>query len=204
MLAKLATAIKFLSFPTRLSRTRLWASQPWMKKRHNSVIESTMLSQDLHLLPRGDRTKVGSNGLALSGGQKQRISLARALYLQCELIILNDVLSGLDTAEIIFHNIFAPSGILKVRAATVLLCIHATRHLALADYIVALGSDGTVVEQGCFQELVTKGQYVSSLGGPTAMTLPSELKACKEAVKVETVHSISPSIEDDGKQYRDT
>lgn len=144
------------------------------EKRYSSVIEATMLSQDFCLLPRGDQTKIGSNGLALSGGQKQRISLARALYLQCDLLILDDVLSGLDsdTAEHVFHNIFGSVGILKERRVTVILCTHTTRHLIAADYIVALGSDGSIVEQGCFQELVANGQYIRSLEGKLAPIAP--------------------------------
>ncbi|KAF7524216.1 hypothetical protein PCG10_005908 [Penicillium crustosum] len=136
------------------------------EERYANVIEATMLSQDLPLLSKGDQTKIGSDGLALSGGQKQRISLARALYLQCDVLILDDALGGLDsnTEEHIFHNVFGPSGILKAREAVVILCTNAIRHLPSADYIVALGTDGTVVEQGRFPDLVANHQYVHSLG----------------------------------------
>ncbi|KAJ5951885.1 uncharacterized protein N7479_010298 [Penicillium vulpinum] len=136
------------------------------EKRYANVIEATLLAQDLPLLPKGDQTMIGSDGLALSGGQKQRISLARALYLQCDLLILDDALGGLDatTEEHIFNNVFGPSGILKQRETVVILCTNAIRHLPSADYIVALGTDGTVVEQGRFEDLVANHGYVHSLG----------------------------------------
>ncbi|PYH93315.1 ABC transporter [Aspergillus ellipticus CBS 707.79] len=124
-------------------------------ERYASVVEATMLSHDLQLLPQGDQTQIGSDGLALSGGQKRRIALARALYLHCDLLILDDVLSGLDTAteEHIFRAVFGPSGILKSRGAVVILCTTALRHLSAADYIIALGKDGTIAKKGHLSDL---------------------------------------------------
>ncbi|KAJ5554453.1 hypothetical protein N7513_004412 [Penicillium frequentans] len=136
------------------------------EKRYAAVIEATMLSRDLLLLPKGDQTKIGSGGISLSGGQKQRVALARALYLQCDLLILDDPLGGLDatTEERIFYNLFGPTGMLRQREAIVVLSTNATRHLPSADYIIALASDGTIVEKGRFCDLVTNEQYVHSLG----------------------------------------
>ncbi|KAF4829664.1 ABC transporter FUM19 [Colletotrichum tropicale] len=126
------------------------------EKRYMSVIEATMLVQDLLLLPKGDQTTIGSNGLSLSGGQKQRISLARALYQQCDLLIVDDVLSGLDsdTAESVFQQVFGNGGLLKRRGTTTVLCTHATRHLQSSDYVIALTTEGTVAEQGKFDQLL--------------------------------------------------
>ncbi|KAI0845269.1 hypothetical protein F5Y00DRAFT_273058 [Daldinia vernicosa] len=54
-----------------------------------------------------DMTNVGSNGITLSGGQKQRVSLARCLYLQSNLLIMDDVFSGLDadTEDVVFQRV---------------------------------------------------------------------------------------------------
>ncbi|KAF4635233.1 hypothetical protein G7Y89_g2874 [Cudoniella acicularis] len=139
---------------------------PFNRKRYNDVLEATMLKPDLDLLPLGNETKVGSNGITLSGGQKQRISIARALYLDSNLLIFDDILSGqdADTEEQIFRHVFSPSGLLRRRKTTVVLFTHAVRHLRSADKIVALGSNGSLVEQGTFQDLLANNKYVSSLG----------------------------------------
>jgi len=133
-------------------------------KRYAEVIEATALSFDLDSLPQGDLTNVGSDGITLSGGQKQRVSLARALYLRTDLIILDDVFSGLDadTEDRVFRRVFGSDGLLRQRKATVVLCTHSISHLPAADYIIALG-EGSIVEQGDFKTLMAHRGYVHRL-----------------------------------------
>ncbi|GKT51184.1 ABC transporter fum19 [Colletotrichum spaethianum] len=139
---------------------------PFNKVRYDEIIEGCMLSTDLLLLPYGDDTKIGSNGIMLSGGQKQRVSLARALYVNSDLLIFDDILSGLDndTAAEVFRRVFGLEGIIRRRKATAILCTHAIKYLPLADHIIALGSDGTLVEEGTFEDLMRDKRYVASLG----------------------------------------
>ena len=54
------------------------------------------MEADLEILPAGDRTEIGERGITLSGGQKARINLARAVYADKEIILLDDVLSAVD------------------------------------------------------------------------------------------------------------
>ncbi|KAK3996623.1 canalicular multispecific organic anion transporter 1 [Cladorrhinum sp. PSN332] len=135
------------------------------QERYDEVVEATMLGPDLDVLPQGHDTKIGSSGITLSGGQKQRVALARALYHDTAFFVFDDILSGLDadTEEQVFRRIFGPDGLLKRRNATAVLCTHSVRHLPSANHVVALGSDGKLVEQGTFQELMTKGGYVYKL-----------------------------------------
>ncbi|ROW01307.1 hypothetical protein VMCG_05930 [Cytospora schulzeri] len=135
------------------------------QSRYNEVVEATMLTIDLLTLPQGDDTKVGSNGITLSGGQRQRVSMARALYLETEFFVFDDILSGLDadTEEQVFRRVFGPDGLIKRRGATAVLCTHSVRHLPSADNIIAL-ADGTIVEQGNFGELMANQRYIHSLG----------------------------------------
>lgn len=134
-------------------------------ERYTEVIKATALAFDIDTLPQGDRTNVGSDGIILSGGQKQRVSLARALYLQSDLLVLDDIFSGLDanTEDQVFQQVFGPEGLLKRRRSTVILCTHSVRHLSAADYIIALG-DGSILEQGSFNTLMASQGYVQRLG----------------------------------------
>ncbi|KAI0376568.1 P-loop containing nucleoside triphosphate hydrolase protein [Hypomontagnella monticulosa] len=136
---------------------------PFDQSRYDEVIDATMLQPDLAHL---DETKVGSSGIALSGGQKQRVSIARALYLDSNFLVFDDILSGLDanTEEQVYRRVFSVDGLLRRRNATVVLCTHSVKHLPSADHIIALGADGSLVEQGSFPDLIANMSYVQSLG----------------------------------------
>ena len=54
------------------------------------------LTRDLEILPAGDMTEIGEKGINLSGGQKARVSLARAVYADKEIILMDDPISALD------------------------------------------------------------------------------------------------------------
>lgn len=85
---------------------------------------------------------MGSAGISLSGGQKQRLALARALYARKELIIIDDVFSGLDasTEDHICASLLGKDGLFRMMGITVLLATHAVQRLSFADHIVALVS----------------------------------------------------------------
>ncbi|KAL4960800.1 putative ABC multidrug transporter [Aspergillus stella-maris] len=137
---------------------------PFDPERYDQVIEATALRFDLATLSQGDQTNIGSDGVALSGGQKQRLSLARALYLPSNLLVLDDVFSGLDadTEEQVFRQVFGPNGLLRQRGSTVVLCTHSVRYLPIADHIIVL-ENGTVAKQGTFDALSTRPGYVQRL-----------------------------------------
>lgn len=155
--------VAFLS--NRSIRDNIIGFSPFNAERYSEVIEATALGFDLDTLPQGDRTNVGSDGITLSGGQRHRVSLARALYLESDLLVLDDIFSGLDadTEEKVFQRVFGPGGLLRRRHSTVVLCTHSVRHLATADYIIALGEE-SVAEQGTFNELMSSAGYVQALG----------------------------------------
>lgn len=166
-------------------RDNIIGFSPFDSGRYSEVIEATALDFDFDTLPQGDGTNVGSDGITLSGGQKQRISLARALYLHSDLLVLDDIFSGLDadTEEQVFRLVFGPAGLLRRRRSTVVLCTHSIRHLPSADYIIALG-DNTIVEQGNFDELMSRSGYVQSLGlkSSSGSDASSENSASKKSV----------------------
>lgn len=167
-------------------RDNIVGFSPFDAERYAEVIKATSLDFDFDALSRGDRTNIGSDGITLSGGQKQRVSLARALYLQTDLLILDDIFSGLDadTEEKVFQQVFGQGGLLKRRCSTVVLCTHSVRHLPAADYILALGN-GTIIEQGGFDELMAAQGYVRRLGlrSSSESDVSSDQKTLKENVR---------------------
>ncbi|KAF4630786.1 hypothetical protein G7Y89_g7350 [Cudoniella acicularis] len=131
---------------------------------YNSVTRACALEQDFKQLPKGDRTIIGSSGTALSGGQSQRIALARAVYSQKDIIILDDIFRGLDpeTENQVFHNLLGQRGLLRKHRSTIIVASSATTRLPYADHIIVLNESGKIAEQGTFSELNTTGGYVSA------------------------------------------
>jgi ATP-binding cassette subfamily C (CFTR/MRP) protein 1 len=115
----------------------------------NKVCWTCGLDQDFQELPDGIDTRVGNDGTALSGGQKNRISLARAIYSRRSLILLDDVLSGLDTRteRLVFNRVLGPHGILRKLKVTTVLATHAIGWLRFADTVLVV-EDGKLIYQG--------------------------------------------------------
>ncbi|CAJ2506119.1 Uu.00g002490.m01.CDS01 [Anthostomella pinea] len=144
-----------------------------------AVVRACALDEDLRQLPQGDQTSIGSKGVALSGGQQQRIALARAVYAQKDLVILDDCLSGLDgaTENRVWHSLLGRDGLLRRCRSTVLITSSSVRRLPYCDWVIALGNEGRIVEQGSFDTLNGTGGYVSSfdLPPPDWDSAPEEL-----------------------------
>lgn len=116
------------------------------RDRYQEVLAATSLITDLQQFPLGDETVLDGRGEVLSGGQKHRVALARALYQPVDLLIADDVLSGLDkeTESVVFERVFGPRGVLKRRGTTVLLCTNSTMHAEMADMQIAIGTGSTL------------------------------------------------------------
>lgn len=93
--------------------------------RYKRVLEACALTPDISSFKDGDLSNIGENGIGLSGGQKARIALARAVYSQAKLLLLDDPLSALDhqTAERIVRKCFGGS---LLEGRTVILVTHRT------------------------------------------------------------------------------
>ncbi|XP_068119210.1 ATP-binding cassette sub-family C member 3 isoform X2 [Hyperolius riggenbachi] len=127
--------------------------RPLNDKNYKKVLETCALVTDLEVLPGGDQTEIGEKGINLSGGQKQRVSLARAVYSNSDVYLLDDPLSAVDAhvAKHIFDNVIGPDGLL--RGKTRLLVTHGITFLPQVDHIVVI-VDGQVSEMGSYQELL--------------------------------------------------
>ncbi|KAF4996188.1 hypothetical protein FGRMN_4636 [Fusarium graminum] len=132
---------------------------------YQQVLDACALKQDLAQLPQGDLSTIGSKGIVLSGGQSQRVSLARAVYAQKNIIILDDVFSGLDahTENAVFHNLLGINGILRQLHKTVIIASSQAKRVPYADHIISLNESGIGCHQGNFGVLNSSNSYVSSL-----------------------------------------
>uniref|UniRef100_A0A8C4NTD4 Multidrug resistance-associated protein 4 n=1 Tax=Dicentrarchus labrax TaxID=13489 RepID=A0A8C4NTD4_DICLA len=105
-------------------------------QKYESVIKACALKKDLELLPDGDLTLIGDRGATLSGGQKARVNLARAVYQDADIYLLDDPLSAVD-AEVgkhLFEQCIC--GLLKNKCR--ILVTHQQQHLKAADQIVVI------------------------------------------------------------------
>ncbi|XP_053306512.1 ATP-binding cassette sub-family C member 2 [Spea bombifrons] len=120
--------------------------------RYKNVLEACALLPDLEILPGGDRSEIGEKGINLSGGQKQRVSLARAVYNNADVYILDDPLSAVDAhvGKHIFEKVVGPNGLLKNK--TRILVTHGVSFLRFTDEVVVL-VDGSVTEMGSYKTL---------------------------------------------------
>eukprot|EP01125_Pyxidicula_operculata_P008392 TRINITY_DN281_c1_g2_i3.p1 TRINITY_DN281_c1_g2~~TRINITY_DN281_c1_g2_i3.p1 ORF type:complete len:1810 (-),score=367.65 TRINITY_DN281_c1_g2_i3:1278-6365(-) len=130
--------------------------EKWYKK----VISACALSSDLRDLPDGDMTVITPAGDNLSGGQKQRISLARAVYSDKDIYLLDDPTSALDSrvSKHIFQHVILD--ILKKK--TVILTTNNIKFAKFAHHIVCL-DQGRIPGQGNFNYLLLTSTYFQNL-----------------------------------------
>uniref|UniRef100_A0A7M5WZJ7 Multidrug resistance-associated protein 5 n=2 Tax=Clytia hemisphaerica TaxID=252671 RepID=A0A7M5WZJ7_9CNID len=128
---------------------------PYHKERFDMICGACALDKDISDMESGDLTEIGERGINLSGGQKQRLSLARALYSDKELYLLDDPLSAVD-AHVGLH-IFDECIQNALRVKTVVMVTHQLQYLKDCDYVVYM-KNGCFVEQGTYQDLMTNDQ----------------------------------------------
>ena len=133
------------------------------KELYDRVVDACALRPDLAMLPGGDLTEIGEKGINLSGGQKQRISVARSVYSNGSLYLLDDPLSAVDAhvGKHIFEKVIGPRGLLRNK--TRVLVTHGVSFLPQVDNILVL-KNGTITETGSYNELLAqKGAFADFL-----------------------------------------
>ncbi|VDM94999.1 unnamed protein product [Thelazia callipaeda] len=123
-------------------------------KRYDTVINACALKPDLATLLAGDQTEIGEKGINLSGGQKHRVSLARAVYADSDIILLDDPLSAVDihVGRHIFNHVISSQGGLLAKKTRVLVT-NGLHYLKYCDRIIVM-KGGMVAEVGTFEELI--------------------------------------------------
>ncbi|XP_078256552.1 ATP-binding cassette sub-family C member 12-like isoform X2 [Rhinoraja longicauda] len=140
-------------------------------ERYKKVIEVCCLGQDLAMLPFGDTTEVGERGINLSGGQKQRISLARAVYSDQDIYLLDDSLSAVDAH--VGKHIFEQCIKRALGEKTVMLITHQLQYLEHCDEILLL-EDGKIKEKGKHKTLMNENGHYANLISNYQMNQPNE------------------------------
>ncbi|TIA89316.1 hypothetical protein E3P99_02108 [Wallemia hederae] len=124
---------------------------PFDEKRYSEVLDACSLRPDLDIMEDGDETEIGEQGLNLSGGQKARVSLARTVYSRATTLLLDDVLSAVDshTSAWIFEKCI--KGPLLAKRNVILVSHHIQLIGQAADNIIAF-DNGEVIFSGTSQE----------------------------------------------------
>lgn len=137
-------------------RNNIIFDKPYDDTLFSQVIAACALAVDIAALPAGVETEIGERGINLSGGQKARVSLARALYNQADIYLLDDPLSAVDAhvADHLFHQ--AVLAHLKASNKAVVLVTHQVHFLPYCDKVLVLGSNGHVQFQGTYTELTKR------------------------------------------------
>ncbi|PMD34604.1 ABC multidrug transporter-like protein [Hyaloscypha variabilis F] len=147
----------------------------WYKK----VIDACALQPDLDMLPQGDATEIGERGITVSGGQKQRLNIARAIYFDADLILMDDPLSAVDAhvGRHIFDN--AIMGLLKDKSR--ILATHQLWVLNRCDRVIWL-------EEGKIQAIDTFDNLMRNHAG---------FQLLMETTAVEEKHENEDHVNDD-------
>uniref|UniRef100_A0A914M6L4 Uncharacterized protein n=1 Tax=Meloidogyne incognita TaxID=6306 RepID=A0A914M6L4_MELIC len=147
------------------------------------VVDACALKSDFTVLPEGDQTEIGERGINLSGGQKARVNLARALYHQADIYLLDDVLSAVDAivGRHLFDLAIGPESLTK--GSTRVLVTHSLAYLAETDWIVVM-EDGQILGQGTYEELLNEPKTAQLIAHLEEKEKENEKEDEKEGLKI--------------------
>uniref|UniRef100_A0A8C9DN19 Multidrug resistance-associated protein 4 n=1 Tax=Prolemur simus TaxID=1328070 RepID=A0A8C9DN19_PROSS len=141
-------------------RSNILFGKKYEKERYEKVIKACALKKDLQLLEDGDLTVIGDRGTTLSGGQKARVNLARAVYQDADIYLLDDPLSAVDTE--VGKHLFELCICQTLHEKITILVTHQLQYLKAASQILIL-KDGKMVQKGTYTEFLKSGVDFGSL-----------------------------------------
>lgn len=137
-------------FPSTI-RENILFGLPYNEHWYIQTVKACQLEKDFKAFPRQDLSLIGENGASVSGGQRTRIALARAVYSQADIYLLDDPLSSLDAK--VAKNVFEHCLKNLLSDRIVVLTTHADRFIKEADKILKLAG-GQIVAQGTFDDVI--------------------------------------------------
>lgn len=146
-------------------RENIVFGKEFRRKWYDSVIDACALRPDLDMLPHGDATEIGERGITVSGGQKQRMNIARAIYFDADIVLMDDPLSAVDAhvGRHIMDN--AICGLLKDKCR--ILATHQLHVLDRCDRIIWV-EEGRVQAVDTFDNLMANNEDFQQLMSTTA------------------------------------
>ncbi|XP_043258607.1 ATP-binding cassette sub-family C member Sur [Colletes gigas] len=149
-------------------RDNILFGSAYRSRRYRNVLKACALQPDVDILPGHDLTRIGEKGINLSGGQKQRVTIARALYSDADVVIMDDPLSALDHQ--VGRQIF-DQGVRKLllrSGRTVIMVTHRLELLSMAHQVIvmdgcrvrAVGTKSTIEESD--PELATEWRQAAT------------------------------------------
>ena len=165
-------------------RENIIFGKPYDEIRYKKVCQVCCLAPDFKLLTGGDMAEIGEKGINLSGGQKQRIALARAVYQDADIIIMDDPLSAVDTH--VGKALFDDCIVEYLKDKTRILVSHQIGLVSSRSDKLVVMNNGTVVEQGSYADLTGNensefNRLVANIGTPDAVKSDAENDAGKQS-----------------------
>ncbi|KAJ6161271.1 ABC transporter integral membrane type 1, partial [Penicillium chermesinum] len=167
---------------------------------YNDVVEACALLPDLEVLPYGDQTEIGERGITVSGGQKQRLNIARAIYFNAELVLMDDPLSAVD-AHVGRHIMDkAICGLLKGRCR--ILATHQLHVLSRCDRIIVMDA-GKVHAFDTFDNLLRDNELFQRLMSSSKQEESEEDAEEQDEIDIEK-DAVEPANEEEAKPAEPT
>ncbi|KAG0267214.1 hypothetical protein DFQ27_008995 [Actinomortierella ambigua] len=176
-------------------RNNILFGSEYNKSRYDRVIQVCELTRDFSLFPQGDATIIGEKGVTLSGGQRARVSLARAVYKESDLYILDDPLSAVDpkVGRSLFQNCIKE--FLKDKARV--LVTHQLQYIQDCDNVLVL-EQGEVTHQGRVDEVMRHDVVVeTAVEGEDGASIKSVRRKAKFVDVLREFAKNAPQVPDD-------
>ena len=170
-------------------RENITFGRPYVEQKYHKVLEACGLIKDINSFAKNDLTRIGERGVSLSGGQRARVSLARAVYAEADVYLLDDPLSAVDAkvGKHVFENCIC--GLLAGRVRV--LTTHQPQYTNRADQVVVL-HDGEIVQGGHHME--TADEEILQANGTERV---------QDGNKPQRVLSVRPSVHRTSKCFKD-
>ncbi|KXS18959.1 hypothetical protein M427DRAFT_95715 [Gonapodya prolifera JEL478] len=188
-------------------RANITFGNTFNERKYWETIRACAMERDLEILTDGDFTEIGERGINLSGGQKQRVSIARAVYSDADIVLLDDPLSAVDAH--VGRHIFDHCICGALAEKTRILSTHQIHILPQGKYKWRF-TDGRIVEQGTYADLVaSEGGYLQSMvkeyGGANDddSNLPKEVDVQKKKAADKSLHDLAKTKRRAGTKGQD-